>query len=189
MFKFAVIVSFLLLSQLLQAAAKQEVKLGWQLKQPLGNDVSCQYKPLDHIRHNWPFSNACAEGSVTFKKARVVRERLELDFIAHNTSKDYIQCLYITNTEDHIYMDDDMGEEYKTLGVKFKPGQSNRLALNQRKKITLILPRPEEASLANIHLGIRFLHIPSDKKCFEPHGNFGINFNQLDWDLTQLLGH
>ncbi|MCF2907139.1 hypothetical protein L1285_02110 [Pseudoalteromonas sp. DL2-H2.2] len=169
-----------------------EVKLNWEHKQNIyTGGASYEHRCHSEGIESGNFArNECSSGTVKFIKSRVVRDRLEFDIVAHNNNKDkYYQCLYITSDDSYAYMDDDLGDEYKGVRVKFKSGQDNKLAPNQRKKVTLSIPKPsDDATLVNLHFGFKFHYTRSIHKCSKPTGNFGINFNKLNWDIIEVMG-
>jgi len=125
---------------------------------------------------------------VSYKVVKVTtsRDKLLFEVVAHNTHKSWYQCIYITASENSVHMDDDLANEYSGAIVTFKNGHDNKLALNQRKKFTITIPRPEEeADLANVHFGLFSTSVESEKSCNGPISqNWGYNFHQYDWNIA-----
>ena len=128
-------------------------------------------------------------------RARIVRDKLQFDVIVHNPRKDVYQCLFLTGNDKTSYMDDEFGNEYKGIRIALKGTSDNKLAPNQRKRISLTISAPErDVSLVNIHLGLWITYLPSrhnEKTCKIYHridmiGNYGINFHKLDWDISGI---
>ncbi|MEZ8107099.1 hypothetical protein [Vibrio cortegadensis] len=161
-------------------AAGKGVKLKWEYKQAPVDQYGCNY-----------FSNdPCDSGTVKILKAKVVRDKIEFEAVVHNNHPEWYQCFFMTTSDKHVHIDDELGDEYKGMTLKFKDGQDNKLALNQRKKIKFSIPKPQEdVSLVNLHLGFFFDNVKSGNDCKEPLGNYGINFHKLDWDISELMGN
>lgn len=105
-----------------------EVKLNWEYKQT-PDDGKCENYAGDYFARG-----SCDGGSIKIYKAKTKRDRIEFEAIIHNNHDEYYQCFYMTTSENHVHIDDELGDEYKGLTLQFKNGQDNKLALNQRKK-------------------------------------------------------
>lgn len=173
-------------------SAAKEMRLNWEHKQlPTKHkdehETGCV--PTYHTGGDLFAGSTCDGGTVKIHKVYSKRDKLEFDAVIHNINENWYQCFYMTTSENHVHIDDDLGDEYKGLKLKFKDGQDNKLALNQRKKIKIIIPKPlDDAGLANVHFGFYFNNVKPGQSCLEPIGDYGINFNKLDWDISELVG-
>jgi len=154
------------------ASFANEMKLDWKFKYKYEKNYNSDHR------------------EVSFKIVKVTtsRDKLLFDVVAHNTHKSWYQCIYITASENSVHIDDDLANEYSGATVTFKNGHDNKLALNQRKKFTISIPRPEEeADLANVHFGLFSTSVESEKNCDGPISkSWGYNFHQYDWNIAPL---
>jgi hypothetical protein len=143
------------------------------------------YKVHTHLfKHDIAKKSA---GAFKVFKAKLVREKLIIELIVHNTSETSYQCVYLNDGELFAYMDDELGNEYKGAIVGFANELDNKLAVNQRKKVIIKIPRPDDdADIVNMHFGITFVAQPSHKTCEKPIVNWKMNFHKLNWDLSAL---
>lgn len=168
--------------------ADGEVKLNWEFK--FGPDStwpgkSCSGVPGYHYACHRDVANSI--GAVRFVSARLDRNSLVFEMLAHNPSRDHYQCVYVIGGDDVTHMDDELANEYKGSTVVFADGLDNKLALNQRKRFQVRLPRPsEDVDLVNLHFGFHFVNIQSNEDCKPPVVNSLMNFHQLDWDLAPM---
>ena len=150
------------------------------------NEIKLDWKH----KYKYERDNETGHREVSFKVVKVTasRDKLLFDVIAHNTHKSWYQCLYITASENTVHIDDDLANEYAGASVTFKNGHDNKLALNQRKKFTISVPRPDdEADLANVHFGLYSTSLESSDKCESPTSkSWGYNFHQYDWNIAPL---
>ena len=128
-----------------------------------------------------------AAGNLSFISASINRNNLIISAIAHNPSTTHYQCFYFSSSESSVHLDDELASEYKGATITIDKNLDNKLALNQRKKITISLPRPsDEADIVNLHLGINFVPVLSEEKCKAPVADWRMNFHKLDWNIAPL---
>ena len=161
-------------------AQANKIKLDWVKKQVPASSHCGTYG-------KWQ-ANKCSAGEFRVLSVEKRRDKFIFDVLAHNTHKSWMQCIYVTANDAHVYMDDEMGNEYKGIKIKFRDGQTNKLNVNQRKRFTLTIPAPQDdISLVNLHLGLHFNNIEDVKNCPSPIVNKWINFEKLDWDISELM--
>jgi hypothetical protein len=116
-----------------------------------------------------------------------VRDKLVLDIVVQNKDRSgQYACVYIGTSDSRKHIDDDLGNEYSGGEVAIDQNMDNEIAPNQRKRITMTLPKPRaEAATANFHFEFRATN-GNTYSCNDITDRQGINFHIYAFDLSPL---
>ena len=125
---------------------------------------------------------------VKFLTVAIEDGELVFDVLVHSVEKRRYMCFWVNTAEDAVHIDDELGNVYKGGSFTIKP-DGNKLAPNQRKRLKVVLPEPDqEVKLVNVHLGFNVDDISGSPsvKCRGMISNRELNFHKLDWDISKI---
>lgn len=126
--------------------------------------------------------------NLRFLSVKVDNGKLIFNVLAHNLEKERYMCLWAHSADNAIHMDDAQANTYAG-GLFLLEPDDNKFGPNQRKKLTISIPKPKEGiSTVNIHFGFSVNDTGSSpsSNCGTFVKNADLNFHRLDWDITQL---
>ena len=170
---FSLLIFFCLsfISSMAYAAEGKKVKLSWEAKYTDG-----RYTGLSPV-------------AVKILSAEINDGKLIFDILIHNEDKGRYMCVWFNTSESAVHIDDELGNVYRGGKFTLKP-MDNKLAPNQRKRLTVQLPEPDpEVKLVNIHFGfsVRRTSGKPQERCGDSIiGDGELNFHKLDWDMSKL---
>lgn len=127
--------------------------------------------------------------AVRFLTAQARGEQLIFDILIHNEDQVKYMCVWFNTSENAVHVDDELGGIYKGGKFTLNP-MDNKFAPNQRKRLEIILHKPnQEAKLVNIHLGFSVNDVSGKPQegCGDSIIAGGeLNFHKLDWDISKL---
>ncbi len=161
----------------------------WMIAMSLALDITAMAEETVKVKLDWE-TQIKYDGIVSLKFLTVAIENGELvfDVLVHNVEKKRYMCFWVNTAEDAVHIDDELANVYKGGSFSIKP-DGNKLAPNQRKRLKIVLPEPDqEVNLVNLHLGFHVDNTSGapNAKCREMIANGELNFHKLNWDVSKI---